>query len=93
MGYRVIRALDALGSVLVRGVSVGKAVVCASGAGMRVEGSSSMAGILDGWDWGWVFGLYVRRESDVDRFQRCVKCFVLCADWGNCQVKGVGRDV
>jgi hypothetical protein len=34
--------------VVDRGVSVGKAVVCAVGGGMRVEGSSSMAGILDG---------------------------------------------
>lgn len=47
MGKRVIRAFDALGSVVCRGFSVGAPVLCAFGAGMRVEGSSSMAGILD----------------------------------------------
>lgn len=46
-GYRVIPAPEALGRVVCRGVSVGAAVVCAGGAGMRVEGSSRMDGILD----------------------------------------------
>ena len=45
-GYRVIPAPEALGRVVCRGVSVGAAVVCAGGAGMRVEGSSRMDGIL-----------------------------------------------
>lgn len=39
-------ALEALGRVLWRGVRVTIARVCAWGGGLRVEGSSSIAGIL-----------------------------------------------
>lgn len=47
IGYKVTPAFSALGRVVWRGVIVNAALVCACGGGMRVEGSSSRAGILE----------------------------------------------
>lgn len=49
IGYRVIPAPAALGSVVCRAFREPAAWVCASGGGLWEEGSSSMAGILGDW--------------------------------------------